>query len=161
MATERDAWQSAHASKTNPPDALKYRTKPEFIWEKQKETTIYKPVENIGAARIQNKKWQHSFLCDRITKTLNDPGLKAKLEAERRHLSAEKKKRQTIEEEQATIIMNEIYRKKEEVAQIETRHPPGTVFTTSYNPKGEKIVNPCFAKQDIAMKLHRDNWAKF
>jgi hypothetical protein len=44
------------------------------------------------------------------------------------------------------LLLNEIYRKKEEVAKIETRHPAGTVFTTSYNPKGEKIVNPSFAK---------------
>lgn len=99
MATERDAWQTAHASKTNSPDGLKYRTKPEYCWESTKKTKIYKPVENVGATRILNKEWQHSHLCDRITKTLNDPGLKAKLEAENRHRSRERKKRETIEEE--------------------------------------------------------------
>lgn len=72
LATEREAWQQAHANKTNPPDGLKFRPKYEVIWELPKTFNIHKPQPNIGQKRILEKQWQHSYLCDRVTKTLND-----------------------------------------------------------------------------------------
>jgi hypothetical protein len=45
------------------------------------------------------KQWQHSYLCDRITKTLQDDTIKKRIEKEKQEKSIIKEK--TIEEEEA------------------------------------------------------------
>lgn len=79
MSTSRDAWDKAHASRTNPPDGLKFRPKYDFIWEAARRVKIHKPQENVGKKRILEKNWQHAFICDRITKTMNDKNLHEKV----------------------------------------------------------------------------------
>jgi hypothetical protein len=39
-ATSRDAWQIAHASRTNPPEVAKYKPKTSVIYAKEKATII-------------------------------------------------------------------------------------------------------------------------
>lgn len=112
-----------------------------MIWEVPKTFSIQKPQPNIGHKRILEKQWQHSYLCDRVTKTLNDEVIKKKLEKEKAEKSAIKEK--TIEEEEAQKHLEKLgYKKKAVVKEDNTRHPPCTFFTTSYNPKGEKFTKP-------------------
>lgn len=49
----------------------------------------------------------------------------------------------TIEEEEAQKQLEKLgYKKKATIKEENVRHPPCTFFTTSYNPKGEKVVKP-------------------
>lgn len=52
-------------------------------------------------------------------------------------------------------------KKQEEKKEENVRHPPCTYFTTSYNAKGEKVINPSLEKQELQKLLHRDNWGRF
>lgn len=113
----------------------------------------------MGTERILKKQWQQSYLCDRITKTLNDKSLQERFDQER--VEKQKPKEKTAEELRAEDLLKELGMHKEQEEAQKVRHPPGTYFSTSYNPKGEKIVRPSLEKQDLTEKLHRDNWGRF
>jgi hypothetical protein len=158
MSTPRDEWYAAHANKTNPPDGLKFRPKHEFIWSTTPYAHIHKQPKNIGHERILEKNWQHSYICDRITKTMNDKKLKARLEAQEAHA---KKNEKTEDEIKAEEELKKLLHVEEKKKEQNKRHAPGTVFTVAYNPKGERITRQSLEKQDLSSKLHRDNWGRF
>lgn len=67
----------------------------------------------------------------------------------------------TEEELLAQEELKKFERKKEKKEEEAVRHEPGTVFTVSYNPKGERYTRPSLDKQGITEALHRDNWGRF
>lgn len=69
----------------------------------------------------------------------------------------------TLEEEEAHNHLQKLGYKKKTVIKEDnnTKHPPCTFFTTSYNPKGEKVTKPSLQTQTLTSKLHRDNWGRF
>ena len=50
-ATSRDAWQKAHASRTNPPEVGKYKPKTSAVWADSKKTVIRETPPNYGQKR--------------------------------------------------------------------------------------------------------------
>ena len=70
-ATSRDAWQSAHASKTNPPEVGKYKPKNSVVWAKSKATVIRKTPPNEGTERKLRQGLQQMRCVDRIIKKLD------------------------------------------------------------------------------------------
>ena len=57
-ATSRDAWQKAHASRTNPPEVGKYKPKTTAVWAKSKATQIIETPPNYGEERKMAKNLQ-------------------------------------------------------------------------------------------------------
>lgn len=57
LATARDAWQQAHASKTNPPDGNKFNPKYSVVWEQSPTAHMHKQPKNLGTQRILKKQW--------------------------------------------------------------------------------------------------------
>lgn len=65
-ATSRDAWQSAHASKTNPPEVGKYKPKTESVWPDQRIYRIMETPPNEGKERKLRKGLQQVNCCERL-----------------------------------------------------------------------------------------------
>ena len=84
-ATSRDAWATAHASKTNPPDVGKYKPKFNQVEKIAPQTQIIKEPRNFGAERILTRDLQHTFFDEKLLRSLNDrrhPGKRKYVENE-------------------------------------------------------------------------------
>jgi len=70
-STSREAWQQAHASRTDPPDFGKYKPKFDTVWKFKKEAVIRNEVENEGAKRVHQRQWQQNTVCDKVIRSIN------------------------------------------------------------------------------------------
>ena len=93
-ATSRDAWATAHASKTNPPDVGKYKPKFNQVEKIAPSSQIIAEPRNFGNERILTRDLQHTFFCDKVLHTLNDrrnPGKRKYVDNENSKITIENK----------------------------------------------------------------------
>lgn len=82
-STTREAWQSAHSSKTMPPEVGKYKPKFSQIESDKKVAKIRNIKPNVGEQHIAARDEQHTHVCLKVVKGLNYPVFHEKSQARR------------------------------------------------------------------------------
>ena len=188
-ATSRDAWQHAHANKTNPPEVGKYKPKTQVIWAKPRATDIRKTPPNEGYERKMRKGLQQMQCDERIFRVLDKrvaagkmhvPGKTSERSKSQIHEIMEQPENENLD----TNLLSLAIPKQQSInlagvsprgpSTISThrhsktgqqspkeRSPPCTDFTVSYMPNGQQYKKNTLNREQLKRAYHVDHWKKF